>query len=139
MNFNRGDVIECLKDYGTQFTRGKHYVVLDVLGDMVHMIDDRGLANGWTTPNFILVRKSPSYPGLPQGQPMGNSPMHSGFGALVPVLPSGLSGLSAWLPNGIDLGKPIFDEAHVEQKKCECGCSSVGVSNHSDYCPLYER
>jgi hypothetical protein len=27
----------------------------------------------------------------------------------------------------------------ITAKKCECGCTSVGVSKHSDYCPLYNK
>lgn len=33
---------------------------------------------------------------------------------------------------------PILRYDNSVFKKCECGCSAVGSSNHSDYCPLHE-
>jgi hypothetical protein len=39
------------------------------------------------------------------------------------------------LPTGL-MNLPLSEQ---EVAKCECGCAAIGLSKHSDYCPLYER
>ena len=35
------------------------------------------------------------------------------------------------------IAKQYILKEHYQAPKCECGCTAVGSSNHSDYCPLY--
>ena len=55
--FKKGDKIRCLKNFHTEFTRGKIYEVKKYPGrfGFVEVVkDDRGAFNGWAPKNFEL-------------------------------------------------------------------------------------
>lgn len=64
VEFKAGDRVRCLKNSDTQggqsqFTKGNIYIVNRVSGvghGVLHMLDDRGITNGWNSDNFELVQ-----------------------------------------------------------------------------------
>lgn len=65
-----------------------------------------------------------------------------------PVIKVSKSSLNKW--NGSKTPIPISIHAEelisyatnhnlISSVKCECGCSTIGISKHSDYCPLYSK
>jgi hypothetical protein len=123
--FNPGDIVECQRTFvGGDFTAGRNYTVKQYVpavqpGGGGHVLiekDNLGQVNGWSEVNFRLVTSAGRMP--------------SGRGAF-------MDAANAAIIYGTGMMKIVYDEP--KSSKCECGCLSVGISKHSDYCPLYER
>lgn len=68
--------------------------------------------------------------------------------AMSPPVSSSLANAGAAAGNTV--GDMIFSQQNVvtthkimpengAPKKCECGCAAVGISKHSNYCPLFKQ
>lgn len=101
-------------------------------------------------PTHPARQVSPRYPGLGQiipAAPQNMFPPTAPMGAPIPgnvVRPLiNISPLMPLLPYGVDPACEKEDDHSGNSAspllKCECGCASIGVSYHSDYCPLYEK
>lgn len=122
IRIKKGDIIEIIH---TMSRSGPNYTNIGRYHDM-NVMD---VLKSHIEQNCYCVSPTP----LDRSHPLRN---HPGYHP-VPIM---YPGRSAILPGyglqGIDPGPPIIDE---HSKKCECGCASIGVNNHSDYCPLYSK
>lgn len=95
----------------------------------VHTINANAFLSHAIKISHVPLPVSPSLPGYP---------------------PNPLMQRSLVLPYGLNFDSSIDDSNNVPTLvrptvnipviiKCECGCASIGISNHSDWCPLYEK
>lgn len=164
-----GEIYRAIRDLQHTITYRNHYIlagdrfeVLRLVGtgqwevsnfrtNSLFIVDEAVISHCVFESSAYYVAGSPSLPssGLPQGQPMGQSPVYPGLGAIVPMptsLPTHIMSGAAvnLLQQARDqlLGAPLIyldKDSMLPLKKCECGCASIGISNHSDYCPLYTQ
>ncbi len=55
--YNKGDKVQCLKNYHNQFTKGNIYIISTNSNDRCEVLkDDNGTPNGWICSSFKLIK-----------------------------------------------------------------------------------